>query len=292
MSWIHDPLTDRTVRIAAGRADRPNDYADSDSAPGPCPFCLGSEDRTPVEIDRISNASGAWLTRVVPNRFPIVADEDGAHEVVIESPRHVSRYLDLTAEEQVAAVAAWARRLEHWRVEPRFDYGLMFKNEGPAAGASMAHAHSQIIAFPEAPPRVAPMWHRLASAANKLGGHPVEVLDGWLVTSPPAPRGELESWILPDNAGCRFAEADAPSLAPVLARVIQALGAEAFNLVIQTPPRSAPSSVQSLWWLEVIPRTSSIAGIELATGRWVNSVSPEAAAERLRCRFATVSDEE
>lgn len=284
-SWRHDPLTDRCVRVAAGRADRPNDFADDGAAKKPCPFCRGAEERTPAATDRVEDSAGGWLTRVVPNRFPVVEGDDGAHEVVIESPRHVSRYLDLTVEERVAAVAAWARRMSHWRNDGRFDCQLMFKNEGPAAGASLSHIHSQIIAFPVAPPVVGPMWERLAAAPDTLGGLPAATLDGWQVISPPAPRGAFEAWILPAGAPQPFSEADAPSLSAVLARVIGAIGAEAFNLVLQMPPTSAPANIQSRWWLEVIPRTSTIAGIELATGRWINSVSPESAAEKLRERL-------
>ncbi|CAN0357069.1 unnamed protein product [Ectocarpus sp. 4 AP-2014] len=162
----------------------------------------------------------------------------------------------------------------------------MFKNEGPAAGASLLHAHSQVIAFPEAPPTVRPMWERLSAAPDMLDGLPVTTLDGWRVTSPPAPRGSFEAWIRPAGSPRRFSEADAAGLSVVLAQVIAAVGAEAFNLVLQVPPASAPQSVQSLWWLELIPRTSQIAGIELATGRWINSVSPESAAEQLRERLA------
>lgn len=291
MLWLHDPLTERTVRYAAARSERPNDFTEDASARR-CPFCLGSEADNPAEVDRISANDGVWLTRVVPNRYPVVSGDDGAHEVVIESPRHVQRFTDLTEEESTAAVTAWSRRIGHWIGSGKFDYALFLKNEGSQAGASLEHVHSQVLAFPEAPQGVAAMWRRLVET-----GPPeprvIHVEQGFTIESPIAPRGEGEAWIRPKDQSLSFAEladdaACSARFANLLQRVIKAIAPSAFNFVLQVPPASLEASLACDWWLEIVPRESMFAGFELATGRWINSTSPEKAARRLAERLSTL----
>ncbi|QDT70429.1 galactose-1-phosphate uridylyltransferase [Planctomycetes bacterium MalM25] len=289
LSWLHDPLTDRRVRLATQRAERPNDFAKSGETDG-CPFCAGAEDRTPTEVDRVEGDDAAWLTRVVPNRYPAVADDEGAHEVVIESPRHAQRYVDLTEDEAIGAVTEWSRRVGHWSANAAFDYTLLFKNEGPAAGASLRHVHSQVLALPAAPQPVAAMWRRLADGAN-ASPRTVWSEGGYLVESPAAPRGP-EAWLRSDEGVpfARLAEdrSAASRFAGLLRRVLVALDLSAFNLVLQTPPASFGEALAGRWWLEIVPRDSSIAGFELATGLWISSTPPEKAAQRLAERLATL----
>ncbi|MGH9468393.1 MAG: galactose-1-phosphate uridylyltransferase, partial [Terriglobales bacterium] len=106
-----DPITGRWVIIAGDRAKRPSDFARAPlrrSSEGICPFCYGSENKTPPEIlayrpDGAPNSPG-WTVRVVPNKFPALGIEGelnrlgegvydkmngiGAHEVIIETPDH------------------------------------------------------------------------------------------------------------------------------------------------------------------------------------------------------------
>ncbi|TWT96831.1 galactose-1-phosphate uridylyltransferase [Botrimarina colliarenosi] len=290
MSWRYDPLSDRTVRIAPRRAERPSDFG-ADHAERRCPFCAGAEIDTPPEVDRVADAAGGWLARVVPNHYPAVEGADGVQEVVVESPRHVRRFVELTAAEAAAAVTAWARRLIYWRGEGRFDYSLVFKNEGRAAGASLAHAHSQVIALPQTPAACVNLWRGGIVSEESIAWEDA----AWRVVSPPAPRFAYECWLRPTRQAptlSQLASGDgAQRLAQLLQCVVEAAThsarCDAYNLIVQTPPASLATGREADWWIEVVPRSSGIAGLELATGLWTSPVAPEEAARVLAKSIAT-----
>ena len=130
-----DPVTGRWVIIATERAARPSDYLVASSPPrgGVCPFCQGNEAMTPPEIEafgeegRSANGPGWWL-RVVPNKFPALRVEGelnrkgvgiydlmagiGAHEVIVEHPKHNANPATMTLEEVSLALMAAAERFE------------------------------------------------------------------------------------------------------------------------------------------------------------------------------------
>lgn len=276
MSWLNDPLTGRTVRFAPGRAERPSDFSRS-NAPQRCPFCAGAEADTPDELDRVVGPDGEWLTRVVPNAYPIVTGTDGAHEVVIESPRHVQRFAELTEAEATAALQSWAKRIAWHRESGPFDYTLLFKNEGPAAGASLEHVHSQIVALPEAPPAVQRLWQAFPTAGIASTASHVVIDSPVRAVVPPAPRSPGEVWLLPGQE----IGMDSPEVVQTLSKLLRAMGLAAFNLVLQVPPRSFSRNLGT-WWLELVPRTASVAGFELATDCWINPEPPAVTADRLR----------
>lgn len=277
--WREDPVTGRRVRFAPARADRPNDFA-GDDGEASCPFCAGAEERTPPEIDRVGDGVGGWLARAIPNRYPAVEGADGAHEVIVESPQHITRFVDLSADEATAAVTLWCRRLMHWRADAAFGSALVFKNEGPAAGASLAHTHSQVVALPSG------SWTPVAA---RSGDAPEErrvfAERDFVAHCPVAPRFAGEAWVVADTSGPSIAEiaADADAarrLAALLQLLVGAVcgvtAVAAFNLMV-IDDNGGPG-----WRIEVAPRTSAIAGFELATGLWINAFTPEAAAARLR----------
>jgi UDPglucose--hexose-1-phosphate uridylyltransferase len=185
-----DKLTGRSVIIAENRALRPNEFAEltstgrlisgsvspSEAGRRVCPFCPGQEHLTPPAVHEVIDATGKWQIRVVPNKYPAVTLPDdlsnansnepkhstsltastsatavGAQEVIIETARHVDRMSALSMSELRDVLQTYAARLNHWREDRRFGYGLVFKNQGPLAGASLAHLHSQFIALPTVP---------------------------------------------------------------------------------------------------------------------------------------------
>src|SRR5204862_3807591 len=137
-----------------------------------CPFCEGSENNTPHEIlayrDRNtrSNEKG-WRVRVVPNKFPALQIEGdlhkrgdgiydkmngiGAHEVIIECPFHEISMANLTEDNIREVLWVYRDRLVDLKKDPRLVYGMVFKNVGAAAGASLEHSHSQLIVTPIVP---------------------------------------------------------------------------------------------------------------------------------------------
>ena len=169
-----DPVVGRWVIIATERARRPSDFAAEPVRPrnSVCAFCEGHEAQTPPEVlagrgpDTEPNGPG-WTYRVVPNKFPalrIEGDLDpageglydkmtgvGAHEVVIETPHHAASLATLPVDAVADVLLAFRERVLDLKKDPRFAYVLVFKNHGEAAGASLEHPHSQLIATPIIP---------------------------------------------------------------------------------------------------------------------------------------------
>ncbi|KUK82553.1 MAG: Galactose-1-phosphate uridylyltransferase, partial [Pelotomaculum thermopropionicum] len=172
--WRKDPISGRWVVIATERGKRPFNYnkTNEEKKSQECPFCEGNEHKTPPEIiayrkkNSVKDHPGWWI-RVVPNKYPALVNHGdilkrqcgvhksmegiGVHEVIVESTMHEPG-LDRQAEEQVAEVIwAWRDRLLDLRRDVRLKYIQIFKNNGSAAGASLEHTHSQIVAMPMVP---------------------------------------------------------------------------------------------------------------------------------------------
>jgi len=135
-----------------------------------CPFCRGNESRTPAPIAQMP-AAGAWKLRIVENLYPVLGDDAtnpqfafglqqaidgyGRHEVVIDHASHGIRLHEMSVEHLELLLSTYRSRMDElYHANPRFKYVLVFKNFGPAAGASIGHTHSQIIAMPVVPDNV------------------------------------------------------------------------------------------------------------------------------------------
>ena len=176
-----DPVSSRWVIISTERGRRPSDFGTERERErvGFCPFCPGNEDKTPPEVLAYRpNGSGpnapGWNLRVVPNKFAALQIEGdlnrqgdgmydkmngiGAHEVVIETPEHGDTFASMGDQRIEDVLWAFHDRVLDLRKDPRFKYILIFKNAGRAAGASLEHPHSQLIATPIIPKRVREEW--------------------------------------------------------------------------------------------------------------------------------------
>lgn len=310
-----DWLTGRTVLLAAHRADRPNEFAAQSEASAavklsrPCPFCPGQEAETPPAVYTHADAAGHWQVRVVPNKFPAVSLDEptvtGAHEVVIESARHVDRMAALSAAEMAEVLAAYRSRLAHWRADGRFEYGLVFKNLGAPAGASLAHVHSQLVALPEVPGPVAGEFSRARQSFAEQGtcaycrliaqereakARVVLERDGFIAFCPYVSLQPCEVWIMPttheawfearslQSGGDRLAEI----LHTLVARIEAVLPRVAYNVLVRTSPWQDDAAEAGHWRIEILPRVNSLAGFELATQVFINPIAPTRAAQQLR----------
>jgi len=325
-----DPITGRWVIISTERRKRPTDFRlESVSLPaGPtdsCPFCEGHEEMTQKELLAFgrngSPANGpGWTLRVVPNQFPVLRVEGtldrqgegifdrmngiGAHEVVVETPRHGDTLatLDEDAVEQVL----WAcrERVLDLKRDLRFRYMIIFKNHGPAAGASLDHSHTQLIALPIVPRDVrdevdgarahyeakercvfCDILRQEAADGRRLIAENADVV----ALAPYAPRFPFETWILPRRHQAVFEEAPrheyrslARLLGDVLRRMNKALRQPPYNLLIHSAPVVEPAGDYYHWHVEIIPKLTKVAGFEWATGFYLNPTAPEEAAQVLR----------
>ena len=171
-----DPIIGRWVIISTDRSKRPSDFSrESVVLKGAqfCPFCPGNESKTPPEImayrpgENGNRNMPGWNLRVVPNKFPALGIEGdldrqadgmfdkmngiGAHEVVIETPNHAETLSNMKVKRVEDVFWAFRDRIIDLKQDRRFKHIMVFKNYGEAAGASLEHSHSQLIALPILP---------------------------------------------------------------------------------------------------------------------------------------------
>jgi UDPglucose--hexose-1-phosphate uridylyltransferase len=241
----------------------------------------------------LRGADGAWRVRAFPNRFPSLDPAEGVHEVIVNSPRHVTSLGDLDDAEAARAVAGWAARLAAVAADPRGLWPFLFLNQGAAAGASLQHTHAQVVGLPFAPPRLA---RREDVAAGHDGcaicadiadaGERTVLADAglvaWCPEVPPlsgtvriAPLEHLPDWRAGMDPGALG------RLLPACARAAAgALGRDDLNLWLHE--RRPGGSARVHWHLDLLPRLGTLAGLELGAGVMTIVVAPEAAAARMR----------
>lgn len=292
---------------------------------GFCPFCDGNESHTPPEILAYRpNGSGkntsGWTLRVVPNKYPALMIEGdlgraglgiydhmngvGAHEVIIESPKHEDTLSHMSVKQIEDIFWAFRDRIIDLQRDKRFRFILIFKNEGEAAGASLEHTHSQLIALPIVPKRMmeeldgsqnyynykercvfCDMLHQDISEGNRI----IEENEEFAALSPFAPRFPFETWILPKHHNSRFELAqknELQSLAKILKKILlkidKVLELPPYNLIIHSSPFYIPSHDYYHWHIELMPILTRVAGFEWGTGFYINPTPPEEATEFLR----------
>src|SRR5213080_1668210 len=237
-----DPVVGRWVIIATERARRPSDFVAQPVRPvgTECVFCAGNEHKTPPEIlDGRSPGSRpnepGWSYRVVANKFPALRIEGdleptgeglfdrmngvGAHEVVIETPDHQGSLATMSTDAIADVLMAYRDRLLDLKKDPRLQYVLVFKNHGEAAGASLEHPHSQLIATPIIPIMVIEelegssryyamkercVWCDIVRQERREGRRRIVEANGFVALAPFAPRFPFETWILPVAHGAAY----------------------------------------------------------------------------------------
>lgn len=322
-----DPVVGRWVIISSERGKRPSDWLAEPKTKGGgfCPFCPGNEDKTPPEIMAVRPNSDkrdvpGWDIRVVPNKFPALQIEGelyrkgegiydmmngiGAHEVIIETPNHASDLADLSEKRIGNILLIFRDRTLDLRNDLRFKYVLIFKNHGVAAGASLEHSHSQLIATPIIPKRVTEelegskrfydykercVFCDIVRQEIQSQRRLVASFDSYITIEPFAPRFPYETWILPTKHYSHFESMPsemygelAPVLKDALIRVNKALGYPPFNFVLHTSPIQESTYLEYHWHLEIIPKLTKIAGFEWGSGFYINTTPPEIAANHLR----------
>jgi UDPglucose--hexose-1-phosphate uridylyltransferase len=283
-----DPVTGSCVVIAPGRAKRPGASvrADQDLPTEDellsCPFCEGREERTPPETFRVGPGKPdlpGWVVRVVPNLYPVF----DRHEVVVSTPRHVRSFSELGDDEVEGVATAWRERAAAAR-EEGFPYVHALLNEGREAGASLPHSHTQLAWLREVPPAVEAESPdcavcRHVTAERATSNRVVLEAEGLVVTAAYGGRLPYELLIAPVDhpVGSAFENELLPRALRLLRESLRRLQA------LEGPlPVNAWLHDHGHWHIEVLPRLTVFAGIELGAGIYVNSVAPETAAEELR----------
>jgi UDPglucose--hexose-1-phosphate uridylyltransferase len=333
----YDPIKCLWTIIAPERKQRPCEFRVPPREPLPrkqpaqCLFEPGYEDRTPPEILAFpcldGGASGCyWQVRVVPSRFPALRVEGemkregvglfdrvsgiGAHEVIIESPNHWREMADLRIAELTQVFRAYRERLRDLQRDTRLRYVLIFKSKGEAAGASLYHPHSQVLASPIIPPIIVQelraakerfdrkercIFCDMIEQEQRLGERVGVQHDRFIAIHPYASAFPFETWILPLIHQHDFAAAShddlqglAAMVRDVLRRLRFLLQDPPYNLVLHTAPCPHPRPGHPSYWstiehdfhwhMELIPQVTRMAGLEWGSGLTVNPTPPEEAA--------------
>lgn len=320
-----DLVTGDWVLIATGRARRPDNFrAKSAPAPSPeaadCPFDDPQQSGHGAPLVRLP-AQGDWLVQVIPNKFPAlgtgvcsVAHSEGPfswlegvgfHEVVVYRD-HQQPLAEFSDDQITMALEAFRRRYSALRDQDCIEYVSMFFNYGPAAGASIAHPHAQIIATPVIPPDVGRSLKgsnayfdahgqcvhcAMVAFERERGTRIIEETPNFLALAPYASRTAFEVRMFPkahlpsfrQTPDAHMSEA-AALLRNTLKRIAIGLNDPALNFYIHTAPVHGEDFPYYHWHIEILPKTSIWAGFELGTGIEISTIAPEKAAAYLRGR--------
>ena len=314
--------------ISADRARRPDDFS-RETVPHPvangsCPLCPGNEGRTPSEVLAYRNGSSAnqpgWQIRVMPNKYPVLEihgdlnregeglfdkmEGIGAHEVIVETPDHTKSLGELSEKEVEDVLHAFRDRINDLKRDVRLRYILLFKNHGTAAGATLEHSHSQLIALPVVPKRVVEemeaakryydfkercVFCDIIRQERRDQVRVVSESERFMVLEPYAPRSPFETWILPRRHASHFENTDeahlqdlAWVLRSILRKIDRVLERPPYNFVLHSAPVQEPFMPYYHWHIELMPKLTKVAGFEWGTGFYINPTPPEESAQFLR----------
>jgi len=322
-----DPIVARWVIIAKERGKRPTDFVieEDKTTGGFCPLCEGNEHTTPPEVLSYGRPGYApnmpgWRLRVVPNKFPALVIEGnlnkrgegmfdemngiGAHEVIIETPRHGEAMATMTSGQISLVFQAYRDRMADLARDMRFRYIMIFKNFGRAAGASLEHSHSQLIALPIVPYLIQEeidSAHRYFTYKDRCvfcdiihqeqaqGVRVVCENAEFITVCPFAPRAPFEMWVLPKRHESDYVVLDdqrrrllSDLFLETMRRLDKALPRVPFNFMLHTAPLRTPDLEHYHWHIEILPKLTMVAGFEWGTGFYINPTPPEEAASFLR----------
>jgi len=321
-----NPITKQWVIIATERAKRPHELVrkTGDAKPIPsyveqCPFCPGNERLTPPESLELMQ-HGKWQVRAVPNRFAALArDGDvtrnlnglkvtvngiGHHEVIVETPDHSKTTALLTVSEVELILGSYKQLYLNIAKDTRVEHITIFKNHGLAAGTSLEHPHSQLIATPIIPPDIR---RRMEEALRFYDVHGqcifckvladelaeevrlVHQTEHFVSFIPFAALTPFSLWVFPRRHMASFPETKSEELRDlarmlrlILAKLYHGLGNPDFNYIVRTAPCENRYLRYYHWYITIVPRLTRTAGFELGSGMYINPTIPETNAEFLR----------
>jgi len=330
-----DYLLNRWVVIAAERKRRPTDFVkeDREEKVGVCPLCPGNEHMTPPAVLVYVPSNGGirkerdqngfrhknWLVRCVPNLYPaftpssrqektrleespILASAIGHHEVLVESPRHNEHPGVARIPQLVHVINAYLDRLNELSANTYVKFVSIFRNHGLEAGASLSHAHTQLITTPLVPRIMSEElgaskrhWTKNKQCAfceiltkEKDSPRFIWENESFIAFAPWASVHPFEFWILPKSHQSGLLDVSRTEIEDLAVALRTCLGGLRF--LLNDPPYNfgfhialnKEDSFHYHWHLEVYPKLTIWAGFEKNTGMFINVVPPEDAAENLR----------
>ena len=323
-----DPVVGRWVIVDTDHPKKPEDfeYEQFVVQGGLCPFCYGNEFMTPPEINCFRDpGTGAntpgWQVRVVANKFPALQIEGeldrrglgiydmsngiGAHEVLIESPYHNKDIPELLPHEIENYLKMCALRCQDLGRDQRFKYIMIFRNYGSAAGASLEHPHTQLVALPMVPKNALEEIHGARDYYNyrercifcdmirqEVSDKERVILENKYFISfcPFVSRFPFEIMIMPKQHGGRFYGLSGEEIVALgqilkdtLIKLKKVFVNLSYNYIINSAPINGDGEAEYYHWhIEIMPKLTQVAGFEWGTGFYLDPTSPELAARYLK----------
>jgi UDPglucose--hexose-1-phosphate uridylyltransferase len=284
-----------------------------------CPFCPGNEEQTGREVSRVEGENG-WSMRCINNKFSalsmdtevtrsaigrfLAAGSHGHAEVIIESPLHNVSPATFDLAQMTALIDLYLRRMTKISMLPDIAILMLFRNHGKAAGTSLAHPHSQLIASPIIPPHIRDPIQKAMQHFDTWGscvycdilGEELSQGDRILFENehavafcPFASRTPYEIRIYPRRHNASFTwihPAETGGLAEVLLNALRSLhdtlNNPSYNFLLRTAPIGDEDVRYLHWYFVIVPRISTPAGFEMGSGIYINPTPPEICAKELR----------
>jgi len=231
-----------------------------------------------------------------PGELFVSLPATGAHEVIVNAPQSVLSLAELPLEQVLAAVEVWRERM---RAHADSAYVQLIVNERHEAGASLPHTHAQLYALDFVPAAVARERERAGAYSTRTmgasllgdllgeevrrGERIVAIDDEAVLLAPYASRLPFQLMLVPRVPRAHFEQpgpAGAALLHDGLQRLARHLGCSPpLNMWVRTAPRGTDDFC---WRIDVMPRLTHLAGLELSTEVNLNILAPEDAAAILR----------
>jgi UDPglucose--hexose-1-phosphate uridylyltransferase len=284
-----------------------------------CPFCPGNEHLAPPAVCELRR-DGAWDVRVLPNKFSALARDGeptrkfersrrvmngiGIHDVIVETRDHALTTALLPVDAVADILRCYHDRYREVSDDSRIAHVTIFKNHGAGAGTSLEHPHSQMIATPVISQQVRTRLHEALrhydeygecifcnALAEELQEETRIVLASthFVALEPFASSSPFATYVYPRRHMASFGDIRPEEISDlayvlrmVLAKLYHGLDNPDFNYTIRTAPHENRGVIYYHWYLSIIPRLTRVAGFELGSGMFINTVLPEAAADFLR----------
>lgn len=292
-----DYLYDEYAIIAPKRHGRPFDFRGSDHPLIETASSPHLDEQT--LIDELKSPLGGWPVRVVDNKFPALTLTNpkayGEQEIIVDTPLSNLPTGHLSLEAMQDVLTMYQQRITSLYKKPHIQYVQVFKNDGHHAGASLAHAHTQVFALPLVPPRFADHAKVVEAYLDEKQSDPYEDIINYelkeglrvisdspelLAFSPYASCWPLEAWLMPKRAMQSFRDCSASDIKAIAKALLPLLRKLTdcelnYNFFIEEGVSSKQRWVLKIYGRDVV---SPQGGLEVATGIMINTIPPEAAA--------------